>query len=74
MPYINIRISKEHGGATTEQKRALISGVTDLVVDILGKKREATIVIIDEIHTDNCGLGGETITRLRHTSPEQLKD
>lgn len=60
MPYVNIKITRE--GASAEQKAALISGVTQLLVDVLGKNPNTTIVVIDEIETDNWGIAGETIT------------
>lgn len=37
MPYVNIKITRE--GATAEQKKQLIAGVTQLLVDTLGKIR-----------------------------------
>jgi len=63
MPYVNIRITKE--GATKEQKARLIEGVTNLLRDILGKNPQTTFVIIDEVETDNWGIGGETVTSRR---------
>lgn len=60
MPYVNIKITRE--GATTEQKAALIKGATQLLVDVLGKNPATTVVVIDEVDTDNWGIGGETIT------------
>jgi 4-oxalocrotonate tautomerase len=60
MPYVNIRITRE--GATPEQKAALIKGVTQLLVDVLGKNPATTVVVIDEVDTDNWGIGGESIT------------
>lgn len=63
MPYVNIKITKE--GATAEQKSLLIQGVTQLLVDILGKNPKTTIVVIDEVDTDHWGIGGETVTSLR---------
>jgi 4-oxalocrotonate tautomerase len=63
MPYVNIRITKD--GATAEQKARVISGVTDLLRDVLGKNPQTTFVVIDEVETDNWGIGGETITQLR---------
>ena len=63
MPYVNIRITRE--GATSEQKAALIRGVTRLLQDILGKNPATTVVTIDEVETDNWGIGGETVTVLR---------
>ncbi len=63
MPYVNIRITKED--VTTEQKSALIKGVTDLLQDVLGKNSATTFVLIDEVETDNWGVGGEQVTTLR---------
>jgi 4-oxalocrotonate tautomerase len=60
MPYVNIKITRE--GATAEQKAALIQGVTRLLVDVLGKNPQTTIVVIDEVDTDNWGIAGETVT------------
>jgi len=63
MPYVNIRITRE--GATAERKAALIRGATQLLVDVLGKNPQTTVVVIDEVETDNWGIGGETVTERR---------
>ncbi|RQD66545.1 MAG: 4-oxalocrotonate tautomerase family protein [Desulfonatronovibrio sp. MSAO_Bac4] len=63
MPYVNIRITRE--GATKEQKGELIQGVTKLLNEVLGKNPKTTFVIIDEVDTDNWGIGGESVTELR---------
>jgi len=60
MPYVNVRITR---GATSEQKERIVSGVTQLLVDVLGKNPERTFVVIDEVDTDNWGIGGETVTK-----------
>ena len=60
MPYVNIRITKE--GATAQQKAELIRGVTRLLADVLGKNPATTVVTIDEVETDNWGIGGESVT------------
>jgi 4-oxalocrotonate tautomerase len=60
MPYVNIKITKE--GVTAEQKADLIKGATQLLVDVLGKNPKTTVVVIDEVETDNWGVAGETIT------------
>ncbi|QCD52915.1 2-hydroxymuconate tautomerase family protein [Campylobacter sp. RM16192] len=65
MPFVNIRVTKENNEPTTEQKQRLIAGVTQLVAEILGRNKASIVVIIDEVDTDNYGLGGETITNLR---------
>lgn len=63
MPYVNIKITKE--GATAEQKAQLIEGATQLLVDVLGKNPATTVVVINEVDTDNWGIAGETVTSRR---------
>jgi 4-oxalocrotonate tautomerase len=63
MPYVNIKITKE--GATAEQKATLIREVTRVLAEVLGKNPQTTVVVIDEIETDNWGIGGETVSLLR---------
>jgi 4-oxalocrotonate tautomerase len=60
MPYVNIKITRE--GATRAQKAALIRGATQLLVDVLGKNPQTTIVVIEEVDTDNWGIAGETVS------------
>ena len=63
MPYVNIKITRE--GATAEQKAALIQGVTELLRTTLNKNPATTFVIIEEVDTDNWGIGGESVTARR---------
>ena len=63
MPYINIKITDE--GVTADQKQQLIKGVTELLVNVLGKNPATTVVVIDEVNTDNWGIGGQMVTQLR---------
>lgn len=65
MPYVNIKITDEN--VTAEQKADLIKGATQLLVDVLNKKPKTTIVVIDEVNTDNWGIGGDVVTALRAT-------
>ncbi|MGH1429670.1 MAG: 2-hydroxymuconate tautomerase family protein [Neptuniibacter sp.] len=63
MPYVNIKITDE--GVTAEQKKQLIEGATQLLGDVLNKNPATTVVVIDEINTDNWGVAGEVITERR---------
>ena len=65
MPYVNISVTRENGTPTAEQKEELIKGATELLVRVLGKNPATTVVVIDEVDTDNWGVGGETVTRRR---------
>jgi len=60
LPYVNIKITNEN--VTPEKKATLIQGVTQLLVDVLDKNPETTVVVIDEVDTDNWGIGGKTVT------------
>lgn len=59
MPFVNIKITKD--GASPGQKAELIKGVTDLLVRVLHKNPETTVVIIEEVDPDDWGIGGETV-------------
>ncbi len=60
MPYVNIKVTRE--GVSPQQKAELIRGVTQLLADVLGKNPATTVVVIDEVDTENWGIGGETVT------------
>jgi len=66
MPYVNIKVTDE--GVTKEQKTQLIAGVTRLLQDVLGKDPATTVVVIDEVNTDNWGIHGQQVTELRKRS------
>lgn len=63
MPFVNIKITQE--GATVEQKAQIIAGVTRLLQDVLGKNPATTVVVIEELPTDNWGIGGEQVSSRR---------
>ncbi len=63
MPYVNIKVTDE--GVTAEQKIELMQGVTDLLKRVLNKNPATTMVVIDEVSTDNWGIAGEPVTTIR---------
>ncbi|WP_436492410.1 tautomerase family protein [Actinokineospora sp. HUAS TT18] len=63
MPYVNIKITRD--GATKAQKAALISGVTELLRDILDKDPALTHIVIDEVELSDWGVGGRTTEEIR---------
>ncbi len=65
MPYVNVKITRE--GATAEQKAEVIRRVTQVLVEVLGKNPETTVVVIEEVDTGNWGIGGRTVTERRKT-------
>ncbi len=71
MPFVNIKITRD--GANAEQKARLIQGVTKLLADILGKNPQTTVVVIEEVDTDNWGIGGESVTVRRQRDQKEKK-
>lgn len=65
MPFVRICVTGDEERPTPEQKRELISGVTKLVGDVLGKNTSNMVVIIDEIPMENYGIGGKTVRERR---------
>ena len=70
MPIVNIMITREGTGpgrtaATTEEKARLIEGVSELLLDVLGKPKDSTFVTIQEVELENWGWGGLTVPEYR---------
>jgi len=58
-----LKITK--GESTAAQKAQVIEEMTDVLRRVMGKNPDTTIVIIDEVETDNWGIGGQTVTQRR---------
>jgi 4-oxalocrotonate tautomerase len=65
MPYVNVKITRE--GATAEQKAQIIEEVTQTLVTVLGKDPTTTVVVIDEVETENWGIGGLPVLDYRRS-------
>ncbi|MCG8422358.1 MAG: 4-oxalocrotonate tautomerase family protein [Proteobacteria bacterium] len=63
MPYINVRLIDDNISA--EKKAEIINRITTVMVETLGKDPNTTFVVIDEVHTDNWGVGGQSVTERR---------
>ena len=65
MPYINVKITKERGGLSREQKVRLVKNLTDALVAVLGRGEKTTVVTINEISTDDYAIGGRLVSEIR---------
>lgn len=70
MPIVNILITREGSGpegtaATAQEKARLIAGVSQLLLDVLGKPLESTFVTIQEVDLDSWGQGGLPVEAYR---------
>lgn len=68
MPYVNIKVTRE--GVTRAQKAEIIKGVTDLLVRVLDKDPNGTFVVIDEVATEDWGVGGLMVDEFRKQQAE----
>jgi 4-oxalocrotonate tautomerase len=63
MPMVNIQVTREgsapgRDAVTADEKARLIAGVSQLLLDVLGKPLDWTWVVIEEVDPDNWGWGG----------------
>ena len=70
MPYVNIQLTREGtvpgvSSTTANQKAALIEGVSNLLLEILGKPKNSTFVVIEEVELENWGVGGLPVEQYR---------
>jgi len=63
MPYINLKLTPE--GLTAKIKAELIAEFTQILSRKLDKNPKTTIVIIEEVATDNWGIAGTTVSKRR---------
>lgn len=59
MPFVNLKLIKNQVSAA--QKSKIIEGVTDLIVNIMGRERSLTVITIDELDKDNWAIGGKNL-------------
>ena len=63
MPMVNVKITRE--GATAEQKSRVIAEMTEVLARVLGQNPATTIVIIEEVETENWGIAGASVSERR---------
>lgn len=71
MPYVNIQVTREgtlpgENETTASQKAAIIKGVSELLLEIMGKPLNSTFVVIQEVEMDSWGVGGLPVTHYRN--------
>jgi len=73
MPIVTVQVTREGTvpGAdrtTTEQKAAIHKGVSDLLLQVLGKDPEDTFVIFQEVELEDWGRGGLSVPDYRNAA------
>ena len=70
MPEIYVELAE---GRTAEQKKAIMKGITDVIVQTLGADPETVVVTIHEIKLENKMKGGRTFVERRKPQPPEQK-
>lgn len=70
MPMVNIQVTREgsapgRSAVTADEKAKLIAGVSQLLLDVLGKPLDSTFVVIQEVELENWGWGGMPVPEYR---------
>jgi 4-oxalocrotonate tautomerase len=70
MPMVNIQVTREgsapgRSAVTAAEKAQLIAGVSQLLLDVLGKPLDSTFVVIQEVELENWGWGGMPVPEYR---------
>ena len=62
MPFVNVKLVKEQ--VSLDQKKELVKGLTDLIVNIMGRDRNSTVITVDELQEHQWAIGGVTLDQI----------
>jgi 4-oxalocrotonate tautomerase len=70
MPFVTVQMTREGtepgtDRATPEQKAAIFKGISQVLLDVLGKPHDWTWVVIQEVDTADWGWGGMPVLDYR---------
>jgi 4-oxalocrotonate tautomerase len=83
MPIVTVQLTREGSEpgvehVTAEQKAAIYKGMSQVLLDVLGKPFEWTWVVFQEVEMENWGWGGMPVAEYRkllarRSEPERAK-
>ena len=70
MPIVTVQVTREGtepgvDHVTEEQKAAIYKGMSQVLLDVLGKPLDSTFVVIQEVELENWGWGGMSVPEYR---------
>lgn len=66
MPFVNVKLVNCQVSA--DKKRELIEGLTDLIVEVMGRDRMLTVITVDMLGEEQWAIGGKTLSQLSPNS------
>lgn len=64
MPFVNLKVVKQQ--VDQNQKDLLISGLMDIIVNIMGRNPDTTVITLDEVDQSNWFIGGKPMDKSTH--------
>jgi 4-oxalocrotonate tautomerase len=70
MPVVTVQVTREGtfpgaDGTTPAQKARIFKGISDLMLDVLGKDPDDTWIVFEEVEMENWGRGGLSVPEYR---------
>jgi 4-oxalocrotonate tautomerase len=61
MPYVNVKLVKQQ--VSVESRQLLIDGIMDIIEKIMGRNRNLTVIVLDEVDSANWFIGGQPLSK-----------
>jgi 4-oxalocrotonate tautomerase len=61
MPFVNVKLVKQQ--INNETRQLLIDGIMDIIVNIMGRDRNFTVITLDELDSSDWFIGGQPISK-----------
>lgn len=65
MPYVNIKLIKSQ--VSDNQKELLITGIMDIIVNIMRRNPNTTVITLDELESSNWFIAGQPLSKANKT-------
>jgi 4-oxalocrotonate tautomerase len=65
MPFVNVKLVNQQ--INSETKQLLIDGIMDIIVKIMGRNKDLTVITLDETDCSNWYIGGLPISNTHKT-------
>lgn len=71
MPSVNVKLVKQQ--VDQSQKESLINGLMDIIVNMMGRNPNTTVIMVDEVDHSNWFIGGKSIDRSSHSKVSYIE-
>jgi len=61
MPHVNVKLVKQQNDGNSKQQ--IIDGIMDIIVNIMGRDRNFTVINLEEVDASNWYIGGKPLSQ-----------